>query len=215
MQGLLSILSQNPSLFIVIATALLLSITVHEFSHAYVAQKLGDETAKNLGRLSLNPLAHLDPLGIIMLLLVGFGWGKAVPINYYNLKNPKRDAALIALAGPASNFVMAVGLTTLVKIVGLIFSSNSSSTLTSTVSVMGTFIYPVILYNIVLGIFNLIPVEPLDGFKIVNGVLPPKLAIQWVQLAPYGLYILILLVVTGATSAIIYPVVNLFATILH
>lgn len=201
MHGLLSTLSQNPLLFVVMAISLLLAITIHEFSHAYVANKLGDSTAKDLGRLSLNPLVHLDPLGTLTLLLVGFGWGKAVPINYYNLKSPKRDAALISLAGPTSNFVMAIGLTILVKI---------TSSVMAITPVMSTFVYPIILYNLVLGIFNLIPVEPLDGFKIVNGILPPRLAVQWVQLAPYGLYILILLMVTGATSTIIYPIVNLF-----
>jgi len=207
MHGLLSTLSQNPLLFVVIAISLLLSVTIHEFSHAYVANKLGDSTAKDLGRLSLNPLAHLDPLGTLALLLVGFGWGKAVPVNYYNLKNPKRDAALISLAGPASNFIMAIGLTTLLKITSSVMATTPVMTI---LSIMSTFVYPIILYNLVLGIFNLIPVEPLDGFKIVNGILPPKLAVQWVQLAPYGLYILILLMVTGAISAIIYPVVNLF-----
>jgi len=215
MHGLLSILSQNPLLFIVMAVSLLLSITIHEFSHAYVANKLGDSTAKNLGRMSLNPLAHLDPLGTLTLLLVGFGWGKAVPVNYYNLKTPKRDAALISLAGPASNFAMAIGLTVTLKIIELIISSNTSFVTVSTMSIMSTFVYPIILYNLVLGVFNLIPVEPLDGFKIVNGILPPKLAVQWVQLAPYGLYILILLVVTSATSTIIYPVVNLFVNFLR
>ena len=215
MHGLLSILSQNPLLFVVIAVSLLLSVTIHEFSHAFVANKLGDSTAKDLGRLSLNPLVHLDPLGALTLLLIGFGWGKAVPVNYYNLKNPKRDAALISLAGPASNFGMAIGLTTLVKIIGLIVSSNTSSVLASIMLIMSTFVYPIILYNIILGVFNLIPVEPLDGFKIVNGILPPKLSVQWIQLAPYGFYILILLVVTGAISAIIYPVVNLFVDLLR
>lgn len=215
MHGLLSILSQNPLLFIVMAVSLLLSITIHEFSHAYVANKLGDSTAKNLGRMSLNPLAHLDPLGTLTLLLVGFGWGKAVPVNYYNLKTPKRDAALISLAGPVSNFAMAIGLTVTLKIIELIISSNTSFVTVSIMSIMSTFVYPIILYNLVLGVFNLIPVEPLDGFKIVNGILPPKLAVQWVQLAPYGLYILILLVVTGATSTIIYPVVNLFVNFLR
>lgn len=199
----------------VTALALLFSITIHEFSHAYVANKLGDATAKNLGRLSLNPLAHLDPLGTLTLLLVGFGWGKAVPVNYYNLKNPTRDAALISLAGPGSNFTMAIGLTVLVKLSELIMSSNTPSIPASIVLIMSTFVYPIILYNLVLGVFNLIPVEPLDGFKIVNGMLPPKLAVQWVQLAPYGLYILILLMVTGATSSIIYPVINLVVTFLQ
>lgn len=199
----------------VTALALLFSITIHEFSHAYVANKLGDSTAKNLGRLSLNPLAHLDPLGTLTLLLVGFGWGKAVPVNYYNLKNPTRDAALISLAGPGSNFTMAIGLTVLVKLSELIMSSNTPSIPASIVLIMSTFLYPIILYNLVLGVFNLIPVEPLDGFKIVNGILPPKLAVQWVQLAPYGLYILILLMITGATSSIIYPLVNLLITFLR
>ena len=215
MTGLLSTLFENPLLFVVIAVALLLSVTVHEFSHAYIAYKLGDPTAKDLGRLSLNPLAHLDPLGTLTLLLLGFGWGKAVPINYYNLKNPKRDAALISLAGPASNFGMAISLTVILKIVGLIVYSHASPTLSSGVSVMSTLLYPIILYNAVLGIFNLIPVEPLDGFKIVNGILPPKMSVQWVQLAPYGIYILILLIVTGTTSRIIYPIVNLFVSILR
>jgi Zn-dependent protease len=188
------------------AVSLLLSITVHEFSHAYTANKLGDSTAKDLGRMTLNPLVHLDPLGTLTLLLIGFGWGKAVPINYYNLRNPKRDAALISLAGPASNFAMAVGLAILVKLLGAIIPSTLA---------LSIVVYPIILYNLVLGIFNLIPVEPLDGFKIVNGILPPRLAVQWVQLAPYGLYILILLVVTGTTSSIIYPVVNLVAGFLQ
>lgn len=206
MHGLLSTLSQNPLLFVIMAVSLLLSITVHEFSHAYTANKLGDSTAKDLGRMTLNPLVHLDPLGTLTLLLIGFGWGKAVPINYYNLRNPKRDAALISLAGPASNFAMAVGLAILVKLLGAIIPSTLA---------LSIVVYPIILYNLVLGIFNLIPVEPLDGFKIVNGILPPRLAVQWVQLAPYGLYILILLVVTGTTSSIIYPVVNLVAGFLQ
>jgi len=215
MHGLLSTLSQNPLLFVVIAVSLLLSITIHEFSHAYAASKLGDPTAKDLGRLSLNPLAHLDPLGTVTLLLVGFGWGKAVPVNYYNLKNPRRDAALISLAGPASNFIMAAALTILIKIIGLIVSSHDAYDIAPMLSLISRIIYSVILYNLVLGIFNLIPVEPLDGFKIVNGILPPRLAVQWIQLAPYGLYILILLMVTGATSTIIYPVVNLFVSLLQ
>jgi Zn-dependent protease len=215
MHGLLSNLFQNPLLFVVMALALVLSITIHEFSHAYAANKLGDATAKNLGRLTLNPLAHLDPLGTLTLLLVGFGWGKAIPVDYYNLKNPTRDAALISLAGPASNFAMATALTIVLKLIGQIITSDTSPALASFVSVTSTFLYPIILYNLVLGIFNLIPVEPLDGFKIVNGILPPKLAVQWVQLAPYGLYILIFLMVTGTTSSIIYPMVNLFVTFLR
>lgn len=214
MTGLISMLSENPLLFVVIVVALLFSITIHEFSHAFAANKLGDPTAKNLGRMRLNPLAHLDPLGTLALLIAGFGWGKAVPVDYYNLKNPKRDAALISLAGPASNFIMAILLTAAVKVIELIFGSNQTASAVSPILLLNTFLFPIILYNVVLGIFNLIPIEPLDGFKIVNGVLPPKLAVQWVQLAPYGIYILILLVIMGVPSRIIYPVVNLFVNIL-
>lgn len=203
MTGLLSILVQNPLLFVIVVVSLLISLTIHEFSHALVAHKLGDSTAKNLGRMTLNPLAHLDPLGTITLLIAGFGWGKPVPVNYYNLRNPKRDAALISLAGPTSNFIIATSLTLLAKVV-----------LLTPFSIFAAFLYPVILYNLVLGVFNLIPIEPLDGFKIVNGVLPPRLAVQWVQLAPYGIFILLFLIVTGATSKIISPVVTLYTTIL-
>ena len=207
MLGLVSTLLTNPLLFVVVAVALLLSITVHECSHAYVAWKLGDPTAKNLGRVSLNPLAHLDPIGTLVLLFVGFGWGKAVPINYYNLKNPKRDAALISLAGPASNLIMATCFTVFVKLANAVSWSIFFD-------LASTFIYPIILYNVVLGIFNLIPLEPLDGFKIVNGILPPRLAVQWVQLAPYGIYVLILLAITGTVSKIIYPVIQATISIL-
>ncbi len=205
MTGLLGTLFENPALFIVIAVALMFSVTIHEFSHAYVANKLGDPTAKNLGRISLNPLAHMDPLGTLALLMAGFGWGKPVPVNYYNLKNPKRDAALISFAGPGSNFAMAFLLTLIVKAVASYLSP---------ILLVTTFLYPIILYNIILGVFNLLPVEPLDGFKIVNGILPPKLSVQWVQLAPYGIYILIFLVATNTTSKILSPIVSFWVNIL-
>lgn len=209
MQGLLGTLFENPLLFTVIAVALLFSVTIHEFSHAFVAFKLGDPTAKNLGRMSLNPLAHLDPLGTIALLIVGFGWGKAVPVDYYNLKKPKRDAALISLAGPASNFILAVLLIVFLKLIGLLLSSTNATGSSVGFFILSTFLYPTILYNIVLGVFNLLPIEPLDGFKIVNGILPSKLSVQWVQLAPYGIYILILLIATNSISRILNPVINL------
>ncbi|MBU0649890.1 site-2 protease family protein [Patescibacteria group bacterium] len=137
MTGLLSILLTNPLLFAVTVTALLLSITIHEAAHAYVADKLGDSTARQLGRISLNPLAHLDPLGTLVLLIAGFGWGKAVPLNYQNFQNPKRDAALVSFAGPASNFLMAAVLILVYKL------------LTPT-PLISALIYPTILYNVVL-----------------------------------------------------------------
>lgn len=215
MTGLLGTLFENPLLFAVIAVALLFSITIHEFSHAFVANKLGDSTAKDLGRVSLNPLAHLDPLGTLALLIAGFGWGKAVPINYYNLKNPRRDAAIISFAGPGSNFLMATLLTMVVKIIESIFGANTGYGLLSPALILTTFLYPIILYNIVLGIFNLLPLKPLDGFKIVNGLLPPQLSVQWVQLAPYGIFILIFMVATGSISKIVSPIVSFFVNLLQ
>ncbi len=214
MTGLLTLLFDNPAFFLIIAVALILSVTIHEFAHAYAAYKLGDSTAKNLGRLTLNPLAHLDPLGTLSLLFLGFGWGKAVPVNYYNLKNPKKDAAVISFAGPGSNFAMALLLTGGVKLIEQILTPGEGFAITGLSLVIRGLIYPIILYNIVLGLFNLLPIEPLDGFKIVTGLLPPKLSVQWVQLAPFGLFILIFLAATGGISRLLSPAIKLALEVL-
>lgn len=214
MTGLFSILLENPVFFVIIATSLLLSVTIHEFAHAYVANRLGDPTAKNLGRLTLNPLAHLDPLGTLSLLFLGFGWGKAVPVNYYNLKNPKRDVAIISFAGPGSNFAMAIMLTGAVKIIEQVLTPGQNMATAGLSLIIGGLLYPIILYNIVLGLFNLLPIEPLDGFKIVAGILPPKLSVQWVQLAPFGLFVLIFLAATGGVSKLLSPAVKLIMEVL-
>jgi Zn-dependent protease len=193
---MLDILSQNPQLGILLIVALIVSLTFHEFSHAFIADKLGDPTAKEMGRLTLNPLAHLDPIGTLFLIVARFGWGKPVPFNPLNLKNPRRDAALISLAGPASNFFLAVAASFAIRIV----SVNSP---------LGIFLYLVVLYNLTLGIFNLIPVGPLDGNKIVYGFLPVNLAIQWQEIQRYGMFILLVVVFTNATSLILTPLVGL------
>jgi len=214
MTGLLTILFDNPVFFFVIAVALILSVTIHEFAHAYAAHKLGDSTAKNLGRLTLNPLAHLDPLGTLSLLFLGFGWGKAVPVNYYNLKNPKKDAAVISFAGPGSNFVMTLLLTVGVKIIEQVLIPGVGLPATGLLLIIRGLVYPIILYNILLGLFNLLPIEPLDGFKIVTGLLPPKLSVQWVQLAPFGIFILIFLAATGGISRLLSPAIRLAIEVL-
>ena len=215
MTGLLSILLENPAFFFVIAIALILSVTIHEFSHAYVAYKLGDPTAKNMGRMTLNPLAHLDPLGTLSLLFLGFGWGKAVPVNYYNLKDPKKDAAIISFAGPGSNFAMALLLTGSVKLIEQVLTPGGGLAVAGLSLIIRGLIYPIILYNIILGLFNLLPIEPLDGFKIVTGLLPPRLSVQWVQLAPFGLFILLFLAMTGGISRLLSPAVDLVVQILQ
>jgi Zn-dependent protease len=189
---ILQLLGTSPLLAITLALVLIISLTIHEYAHAFVADKLGDPTAKYMGRLTFNPLAHLDPLGIIALLLVGFGWGKPVPFNSVNLKNPRRDAALISFAGPLSNFLMAAALALVAKFFSLPEFTYS-------------FIYLAVFYNLTLGFFNLIPIHPLDGFKVVTGVLPVNLAWKWQKYESYGMYILIIMIVTGITGFLISP----------
>ena len=192
---LLQLLFDNPIVFIFLAGALIVSITIHEFAHALSAQKLGDPTAKLLGRVTLNPLAHLDPLGTVFLLIAGFGWGKPVPFDARNLRNPKRDSAIITIAGPLSNFLLAVFLALVLK-----FLPQND--------IISVFLYFAIFYNLVLGFFNLIPLHPLDGFKVVYGLLPLELAWQWQQTQRYGIYILMLLVFTRSTGIILEPLLS-------
>lgn len=193
---MIKLLFESPITFLFLAGALIVSICIHEFSHALAAFKLGDPTAKNLGRLTLNPKAHLDPVGTLFLVFLGFGWGKPVPFNPYNLKNPKRDSAIISLAGPLSNFILALVLALLIKLVGA-------------GSIFGAFLYLTILYNLMLGFFNLIPLGPLDRNKIVFGILPNQLAIQWLEIQRYGLYILLLLIIFNFTDKLLIPLVDM------
>lgn len=198
-------LAVNLIIFLLVAAALIISLSFHEFAHAYIADKLGDSTAKQMGRLTLDPRAHLDPVGTALLLLAGFGWGKPVPYNQFNLSNPKRDAALISIAGPMSNFILAAVFGLISRIIpgGGYFI------------ILQTFIYFIVFYNLVLGFFNLIPVHPLDGFKVVNGLLPEELSIQWIQIAPYGIWILLILIVTGTTQKILDPLLSFSLSILN
>ena len=161
--------------FIIWAVSLVLAVSVHEFAHALAADKLGDNTPRLFGRLTLNPLAHLDPLGTLLILISGFGWGKPTPVNPLNMEDPHRDTAIVSLAGPVSNIILAILLALPIRL-GLWW---------------GIFLLPGIILNIGLAVFNLIPIFPLDGFKIVSGVLPMELAATWEQTARYG-YILIL-----------------------
>lgn len=188
-------LFNNPISFLFWAIAMILAITIHEFSHAYMADKLGDPTPRLMGRLTLNPLAHLDPLGTILLLIARFGWGKPVVFDPFNLRNPRRDSALISLAGPISNLLTAIlcaGLLQLLLHTRYIFISNPVLSVTALVLV--ALCVPLITLSVVLAIFNLVPIHPLDGFKIVEGILPEEYASQWQQLQPYGMIFLIFLV---------------------
>jgi Zn-dependent protease len=169
----------NPIFFLFWALALVIAITVHEFAHALAADKLGDPTPRLQGRLTLNPLKHLDPLGTLMILLTRFGWGKPVQFDPFNLDNPRRDAAIISLAGPVSNLITATLFSLLIRFSPLLLP----------------FLAPIIFLNVALAIFNLIPIHPLDGGKILIGFLPADLAREWdAILNRYGILILILLI---------------------
>ncbi len=149
---------------------LLMTLTIHEFSHGYAAYLLGDDTAKRAGRLTLNPISHIDPFGLIMLFIVHIGWAKPVPINPYNFKNFKRDTAITAAAGPASNFLIAILLSVFFNlIVKFNPTMMHSQSLLSTMGI--SMLYYAILINLALGIFNLIPIPPMDGSKILGGFL--------------------------------------------
>ncbi|OGK19334.1 hypothetical protein A3G67_00315 [Candidatus Roizmanbacteria bacterium RIFCSPLOWO2_12_FULL_40_12] len=208
---MLSLLSTNPLLFLIYIAALLIAVAIHEFSHAYVADQLGDPTPRVQGRVTLNPLVHIDLTGILFLLFFGFGWGKPVMFDPYNLRNPRRDAAIISLAGPFSNFVLAGALSLVLR---LILSSGASEQSLFIIMLL----VPVITLNVILGIFNLLPIHPLDGFKVVGGLLSDDKAREWYQLERYGLIFLLILILPlggqSMLSSVISPAINFFLNLL-
>ena len=192
---------------VLIAPGFLLAITVHEFAHGYIAYKLGDPTAKMSGRLTFNPLSHLDPFGTLALVLTRMiGWAKPVPINPRYLKKPLQDMVWISLAGPAANLVIAVILVICLKVISVVAMSGLMSPAAE------FFLGPLFLIvsfgiriNIVLTVFNLIPVPPLDGFNILKGLLPRIHAYKLEAMEPYGFLILLALLFTGVINFLIAP----------
>lgn len=187
---MINLLAQEPILFFAAAAAIIIALTVHEFSHAAMAFYLGDPTAKMEGRLTLNPLAHLDLWGTLMLFLAGFGWGKPVPFNPYNLKNQKWGPALVSLAGPASNLLMVVTFSLVIKFIYPALNLAPENALFQ-------FLYFLVIINGILMIFNLLPIPPLDGSKLLFAVLPKSLDNVKIFLQRYGFFILIGLVLFG------------------
>lgn len=189
---------------------LLFAIVVHEVAHGWVANKLGDKTAMVMGRLTLNPIKHIDPIGTLLvpglLLLIGspflFGWAKPVPVNFNNLRNPKRDMALVAAAGPFSNLIMAIIWVLVMKLGIMLF--HGGMTWSIALVYMGQF---GVIINVVLMVLNLIPIPPLDGSRIVSSLLPDKLAWQYNRLERYGFIILMVLLVTRVLGLILGPLV--------
>ncbi|MCA1562360.1 MAG: site-2 protease family protein [Acidobacteria bacterium] len=193
---------------------LLASLTVHEAAHAWTADRLGDPTARLLGRVSLNPLVHIDLIGTIILpLLAAFsglpivGWAKPVPVNTSQLRHPRRDFVVVAAAGPASNIGLAILAATALRIGGGL--GDTSATVNAS-SILIFFVY----VNVLLALFNMIPVPPLDGGNVLAGLLPRGPAETFVRLRPYGFIVLYALMITGALSAMIGPPANLFMRLL-
>ncbi len=189
----------------------LFAIVIHEISHGFVAKKFGDNTAYMLGRLTLNPFKHIDPVGTILvplLMLVffnfAFGWAKPVPVDWRNLHNPRRDMVYVAAAGPLSNLLMAIGWGLIIHLAALL--PNTLLFLKEPLIFMGaigTFI------NVILMVFNLLPIPPLDGGRVAVGLLPPRLAQALSQVEPYGLIIIVLLLVSGFFGGFLMPIIFL------
>ncbi len=184
--------------------ALLVAVTVHELAHALVADRLGDPTARRLGRLTLNPLPHIDPMGAICLVLAGFGWAKPVPVDARNFRHPVRDMFWVAVAGPIANFLAAFG-----AIVVYLWLRPAGIVPAPVMVALGA----VFTLNLALGIFNLIPLPPLDGGHFLPYLLPASATGLLRMLERYGMLILLVLVFTGATGRIVRPVMDWSAKI--
>lgn len=192
------------------ALPLIFAITLHEVAHGFVASLFGDYTAKLSGRLTLNPIKHIDPIGTILIPLIMlyfsnfiFGWAKPVPVDPRNMHHPRRDMAIVALAGPLSNLLMAMFWGLIAK-VGFLVEQGNGAWFGIPLIYMGS---AGIMINVVLGVLNLIPLPPLDGGKVLSSLLPPRAAYSFNMIEPYGFYILILLMFTGVLSNIMAPFV--------
>lgn len=190
--GLLSLLLKDPLAFIIIAVPLLYAIIFHELAHGWVAWRMGDPTAKMMGRLSLNPISHLDPVGTLMLFIVGFGWAKPVPVNFNNLHDKKKGMILVSSAGIITNIFLAFTAVLLDRMLAL-----------PSTAILAQLLYYFAHINIILAAFNLIPIPPLDGSKILMGFAPPEIQRMLFKLERYGFFIVIGLLYLGVLDPVI------------
>ena len=200
---------------IILAPPILLALTVHEFAHGYVAYRFGDPTARDQGRLTLNPLKHLDPIGTLAFFIIKIGWAKPVPVNPGYFKNPQKDMLWVALAGPAVNFVLAVISALCVKVVWYIAAVIPYSVLAEAILVpLNEVLMASVWINLVLCIFNFLPIPPLDGSRILAGLLPPDMARSYASVERYGFVIILILAFSGILSKMIMPVIGFARNIL-
>ena len=193
--GLINLLIKDPLTFVLVAVPLLYSVILHELAHGWVAWRMGDPTAKMMGRLSFNPLRHLDPVGTLMLFFVGFGWARPVPVNFENLRGTRRELILVSSAGIIVNTILAFLSILLLRLLA-----------PAEQSMFGTALFFMAQINIILVAFNLIPIPPLDGSKILMGFLPDRLQYPLARLEPYGFLIIIGLLFFG----ILDPLIDFF-----
>lgn len=186
---------------ILLIVPVLFSLSVHETCHGLAAYKLGDPTAKLAGRLTLNPLKHIDVIGLLVLFITRMiGWAKPVPVNPRNFKNPRKGMLWVALAGPGSNMGLAVIFAIILKFVGPVLFTTLLYPIKTMIEIM-------VVINVGLAIFNLIPIPPLDGGRVMVGVLPENMARSWAQIEPYGFVILLVLIFTRAVDYVIFPII--------
>jgi Zn-dependent protease len=194
----------NPQIIVILIFVILISLTVHEFAHGFIAYKFGDDTAKNAGRLSWNPFSHLDTMGTIVFLIslsafnMPFGWAKPVPVNLMRLSRPKRDMVFVALAGPLSNVVFALFLGFLYRFIASSFSLFPQS--------LDFFFYIAVQANLGLAIFNLVPVFPLDGFSVLTGILPSNTARRYAEITKFAPHVLLGIIIFE--RLIRYPILS-------
>jgi Zn-dependent protease len=193
---------------ILLAVPVLFSITFHEVSHGYAAYMKGDPTAKAAGRLTLNPIKHIDPVGLLVLFITRMiGWAKPVPVDPRYFKNPRKDMMWVSLAGPASNFFLAFVFALVNKVVPPVSSASFLYPLALMIQLMVTI-------NVGLAVFNLIPIPPLDGGHILQGLLPYEAARSYAKIEPYGFIILLVLIFTRVVNIVIFPIIGYIVTIL-
>lgn len=196
------------------ALCVFFSLSIHEFAHGFAAHRLGDDTAKNMGRLNLSPLSHLDPIGAICLFLFGFGWARPVPVNPGNFPFKKRKMGMVitSLAGPLSNLLTAFFAVLLLRVIDAFYPQSAPMFVNTFLSVVVSLLYVLISMNIGLAVFNFIPIPPLDGSKILNAVLPPRIYFKIMQYEQYGFIVLLILINTPIFSRILNTVSSLILT---